>query len=58
MPLAVNFTEVPLAMCALGGFTVMEVNLAVETVNPVEPLTEPEAAEMVALPAAALVSSP
>ena len=58
LPLAVNFIEVPLAMCALGGFTVIEVSFAVETVKPVEPLTAPELAEIVALPAAALVTNP
>ena len=53
-----NCKEVPLAMCALAGFTVMEVNFTLDTVNVVEPLIAPDVAEMVAVPAAMLVTSP
>ena len=58
LPVAVNFTEVPLTICALPGFTMMEVNFTVDTVNVVEPLIEPEVAEIVAVPAATLVATP
>ena len=58
LPLAVNFTEVPLAICALAGLTVIEVSLAGDTVSPVEPLIPPDVAEIVAFPAATLVTKP
>lgn len=58
VPVAVNFKEVPAAICALAGVTVMLVNFTLETVKPVEPLTEPKAAEIVLVPAATLVTSP
>ena len=53
-----NFKEVPAAICALAGVTVMLANFTLETVKPVEPLTEPKAAEIVLVPAARLVASP
>ena len=58
VPLAVNLIEVPLAMCALAGFTVMAISFAVDTVRVVDPLTKPELAEIVVAPVAALVTSP
>ena len=58
VPLAVNLMEVPLAMCALGGFTVMDISFAVETVKVVDPLTKPELADMVVVPVATLVTNP
>jgi hypothetical protein len=58
VPVAVNFKEVPAAICVLAGTTVMLANLTLETVNPVEPLTEPKAAEILLVPAATLVTSP
>lgn len=58
LPVAVNFTEVPLTTWALPGFTVIEVNFAVDTVNVVEPLIEPDVAEIVTVPAATLVTTP
>lgn len=58
VPVAVNFKEVPAAICALAGVTVMLVKFTLETVKPVEPLTEPKAAAIVLVPAATLVTSP
>ena len=40
VPLAVNLIEVPFAMCALAGFTVIAINFAVDTVKVVDPLTK------------------
>lgn len=58
VPDAVNFKEVPAAICALAGITVMLASFTLETVNVVEPLTEPKIAEIVLAPAATLVTSP
>ncbi len=58
VPVAVNFKEVPAAICALAGVTVMPANFAIETVNVVEPLTEPKDAEILLVPVATLVTSP
>lgn len=45
-------------MCALGGFTVMAISFAVDTVKVVDPLTKPELADMVVVPVATLVTNP
>jgi hypothetical protein len=58
VPVAVNFKEVPAAICALAGVTVMLSNFAVETVKLVEPLTEPNDAAILVVPVATLVTSP
>jgi hypothetical protein len=58
VPLAVNLIEVPSAMWALPGFTEIDVNFAVDTVNIVDPLIAPEVADMVVVPVARLVTSP
>ena len=57
-PLAVNLMDVPFAMCALAGFTLMAVSFAIETVKVVDPLTKPELADIVVVPVAKLVTSP
>lgn len=58
VPLAVNLSVVPFSIRGLAGLTVIAVKCAVETVSPVEPLTEPRAALIVALPAAMLDAKP
>jgi hypothetical protein len=58
VPLAVNFMDVPFAILGLAGFTVIETKCAVETVSPVEPLTDPKAALIVVPPVATLVARP
>jgi hypothetical protein len=58
VPLAVNLMDVPFAILGLAGFTVIETKCAVETVSPVEPLTEPKRALIVVPPVATLVARP
>ena len=58
VPLAMNLSNVPCAIRGLEGEMVIETSWAVVTVRPVEPLTEPEAAVMVVVPAAMLVATP
>ncbi len=58
VPLAVNRMDVPLEILGFAGLMVMETRCAVETVSPVEPLTEPKVALMVVLPAATLEARP
>jgi hypothetical protein len=58
VPLAVNFMDVPFAILGFAGFTVIATKCAVETVRPVEPLTNPKAALIVVPPVATLVARP
>ena len=58
VPVTVNFRDVPLAMVGLLGVMAIDTRCAVETVKPVEPLTEPRLAVMVVVPVATLVTSP
>ena len=58
VPVAVNLMEVPLAMRGFTGATAIETRCAVETVSPVDPFTEPNAAVIVVLPVATLEASP
>jgi hypothetical protein len=58
VPVAVNGCVVPGAIAAVGGLMAIETSVADVTVSSVEPLTEPEVAEMFAVPCAALVASP
>jgi hypothetical protein len=50
--------EVPFSILAPAGLTVIDTRWAVDTVSAVEPLTDPDAAVMVALPFATLVAKP
>jgi hypothetical protein len=54
----VNGCVVPRAIAAVGGLMAIETSVADVTVNSLEPLTEPEAAEMFAVPCATLVAKP
>jgi hypothetical protein len=58
VPLAVYLIEVPFSILAPAGLTVIDTRWAVDTVSAVEPLTDPDAAVMVALPFATLVAKP
>jgi len=58
VPAAEYLIEVPFAILAPAGFTVIETRWAVDTVRVVEPLTDPDAAVIVALPFATLVARP
>jgi hypothetical protein len=58
VPLAVNLIDVPLEILGLDGLIVIVTRCAVETVSPVEPLTDPKMALMVVLPAATLEARP
>jgi hypothetical protein len=58
VPVAVNGCVVLRAIVAVGGLMAIEVSVAAVTVSPLEPLTEPEVAEMLAVPCAALVAKP
>src|SRR5207248_11556934 len=58
VPLAVNLMVVPFLIRELAGLTMIAVRCAVEIVSPVDPLTEPSAALIVALPAATLDAKP
>ena len=58
VPLAVNLMDVPFAILGFAGFTVIETKVAVETVSPVEPLTDPKVALMVVAPVATLAARP
>jgi hypothetical protein len=58
VPVAVNLICVPFAILGLAGLTLMETNLAVETVSAVEALIDPKTALIVVLPLATLVTSP
>ena len=58
VPVAVNLIEVPLAIRGFVGDTEIETRCAVETVRPVDPLTDPYAAVIVVLPVATLEASP
>ena len=49
---------VPIAILELAGVTAIETRLALVTVSEVEPLTEPDAAVMVAVPGPVLVARP
>jgi hypothetical protein len=49
---------VPGAIAAVGGEIAIETRVAAVTVSGVDPLTEPEVAEMLAVPCAALVANP
>jgi len=58
VPVDVYCLVVPTAMLAFVGVTAMETRVAPETVSDAVPLTEPEAAVMVALPVPTPVASP
>jgi hypothetical protein len=58
VPVAMNCCVVPLAMEGLAGVTAMEVSTAGPTVRVVEPVTEPEVAEMVEVPTPAPEATP
>jgi len=58
VPVAVNFIDVPFAILGLLGLMVMETRCTIETVRVVEPLTEPNVADIVLVPVATLVTSP
>jgi len=58
VPAAEYLIEVPFAILAPAGFTVIETRWAVDRVRVVEPLTDPDAAVIVALPFATLVARP
>jgi hypothetical protein len=58
VPLAVNLIDVPLEILGLAGLMVIETRCAVETVSPLEALTDPKVALMVVLPAATLEARP
>ncbi len=58
VPLAVNFTCVPVFTRGLAGLIVIDTRCAVETVSSVDPFTEPNDAEIVVVPVALLEASP
>jgi hypothetical protein len=58
LPVAVNCRVVPDAMEGVAGFTEIETSDTLLTVSVVEPEIEPDAAEMVELPAAPLTAIP
>ena len=58
VPVAVNCFVVPMAMLGLAGVTAIETRVALVTVSEVVPLTEPDAAVMVAGPGPVLVARP
>jgi len=58
LPVAVYCFVVPTAMVELAGITAIETRVAPVTVSDEVPLTEPDAAVMVVVPAAAPVASP
>ncbi len=58
MPVAVNCVVVPMAMLELEGVTVMDTRVVGFTVSIVDPVTLPDAAVIVAVPAATEVAWP
>lgn len=58
MPVAANCWFVPAAMDGLAGVTVIEVNEAAVMLTVVDPVIEPEAAEIVTVPTAIAVTDP
>lgn len=58
VPVAVKRMDVRFEILGLAGLMVIETKCAVETVSPVEPLTGPNVAFMVVLPAATLEARP
>lgn len=58
VPVTVNFTDVPFAIVGFLGVMAIETRCEIETVKPVEPLTEPKVAVTVVTPVAALVTNP
>lgn len=58
MPVAANCWFVPAAMDGLAGVTVMDVNEAAVMLTVVDPVTEPDIAEIVADPTATAVTDP
>lgn len=58
VPVAVNLINVPFEMRGFIGVMVIETRCTVETVSPVDPVTEPNAAPMVVLPVATLDARP
>ena len=58
MPVAENCWFVPAAMDGLAGVTVIEVNEAAVMLTVVDPVIEPEAAEIVTVPTAIAVTDP
>jgi hypothetical protein len=58
VPVAVNACVVPGAIAAVDGAIAIETRVAAVTVSGVDSLTEPEVAEMLAVPCARLVANP
>lgn len=58
VPVAANGCVVPGAIVAVGGLMAIETSVVDVTVRALEPLAEPEVAEMLAVPCAALVARP
>jgi hypothetical protein len=58
VPRATNLIEVRTTILGFAGLMVIPTRCAVDTVNPVEPLTVPKAAAIVVLPGATLVARP
>jgi hypothetical protein len=58
VPVALYLIDVPFAILAPARVTAMDTRWAVDTVRVVEPLTDPDAAVMVAVPFATLVARP
>ena len=58
VPVAVNCSDVPNAIDGFAGLTAIDTRTAAVTVRVVLPLTEPEVAEMVAVPVPTPVASP
>jgi hypothetical protein len=58
VPVAANGCVVPRAIAADDGLMAMETSVADVTVRTLEPFTEPQVAEMLAVPCAALVAKP
>ena len=58
MPVAVNCSEVPLAIERLGAVTAIETSVAAVTVKVADPLTAPETALMLLVPVPTAVTIP
>jgi len=58
VPVAVNLIDVPFSILGFTGLIAIETNFVVETVRVVDPLTVPDTALIVVLPAATLLTMP
>jgi hypothetical protein len=58
VPVAVNLIDVPFSILGFTGLIAIETNFVVETVSVVDPLTVPDTALIVVLPAATLLTMP